>query len=222
MDIGHGESRLGATIGFGSYNLHRLALQPRAAADMLPIMRACVTMPSRARHPVVDGGSSHPTIYRGKRPATMASARVAGRQRGSENRSIVAGSAGGTLRLADIIYLECLEWPRCWRISMPRGARLKRGDSLAFGVIEGDGARSSDGQADQVSVRLRGRPGDCRVRLCRHHDLVFRSGSAGLSAARALRAADHDPGARRRRPTAGRVRDRAARLRADRRRSPSG
>jgi hypothetical protein len=36
----------------GSYNPRRLALQPRAAADMLPIIRACVTMPYWARRPV--------------------------------------------------------------------------------------------------------------------------------------------------------------------------
>src|SRR5215813_14859984 len=88
-----------------------------------------------------------------------------------------------------------------------RGARLNQGDSLALGVIEGDGARSSNGQTDQVSVRLRGRSGDCRVRLCRRHDLVLRSRAAGLSATRALSAADYYPDARGRRPTVGRIRD---------------
>src|SRR6516164_7982380 len=36
----------------GSYNPRRLALQPCAAADTLPVIRACVTMPYRARRPV--------------------------------------------------------------------------------------------------------------------------------------------------------------------------
>ena len=84
-----------------------------------------------------DGGFSHPAMYRGKRPATMASARAAERRERSESRRIVAGFAGGTLRLDENIYLECLEWPRCWRISMPRRARLRRGDGLAFASNRG-------------------------------------------------------------------------------------
>ena len=38
MDFGHGGSRLGATIGFGFLQSGSLALQPGAAADLLPVM----------------------------------------------------------------------------------------------------------------------------------------------------------------------------------------
>ena len=51
--------------------------------------------------------------------------------------------------------------------------------------------------------------------LRRHHVLVFWSRPAGLPAAGALPAADHDPGACRRRPAARRICDRAPHLRAD-------
>src|SRR5215472_11278015 len=86
---------------------------------------------------------------------------------------------------------------------------------LAFGAREGDGGPATNGQAYPVFVRLRGRPGDCRLWLCWRHDLVFRPRAAGLSATCALSAANCDPRACRRRPTAGRIRDRAARFCAD-------
>jgi hypothetical protein len=43
MDFSHGGSRLGATIGFGFLQSASPELQPRAAADMLPVI-------SRLRH----------------------------------------------------------------------------------------------------------------------------------------------------------------------------
>jgi hypothetical protein len=102
MDIGHGISRLGATIGFGFLQSAPPALQPRAAADMLPVIRASITAPLGATPSRRTAVLSHLTIYRGSQAATMASSRVAAvpyRERFS----------GETRRREQVTCLECLE-----------------------------------------------------------------------------------------------------------------
>ena len=66
---------------------------------MLPIIRASVTLPSRAQRPVRRTAIfSHRAIYRGKRSATMASARQLGGIEGGKNRLIAAGLPDRVLR----------------------------------------------------------------------------------------------------------------------------
>ena len=215
MDIGHHRSRLGATIGFRF-------LQSSVAWRCEPRRARHAVGHSRLRHNAlparrpVDGRRFRPHSIEGRHDGFWLCTR---RNRSSRDRPIAAGFARGTPRLTSTSW-------NAWKglALAHKDARSARPDcSRRSGVreIEGDGAHRVMAK-HQVSVRLRGRPGDRRLRLCRGHDLVFRPRSAGLPAARQLPAADHDARPCRRRPAAGRICDRAPRFRADRGRSRSG
>src|SRR5271169_6974024 len=78
MDIGHGESRLGATIGFGFLqSASPGAATLRGGRHAAGHSRLRHNAPTGRDAQSTDDGFSHPTIYRGRQPATMASSRLA-------------------------------------------------------------------------------------------------------------------------------------------------
>ena len=126
MDIGHGGSRQ------ESHDRLRVpTIRVAWRCDPARRQTCCRSFALASQCPTgrdaqsTDGGFSHLTIYRGRRPATMASSRGGDRHgpRATGGASVavtVASFACMTQRLDDVTYLEFLEWPHRWRIRIPR------------------------------------------------------------------------------------------------------